>query len=154
MENNLDLFYNHTFEFDKKTMEKVLLIKHNQKEYKNPLSEVRVHKIHSTLASIIGIEEIKLDKVTTFREDNIKTHSENIVEIYNNNISIIYDMEYFPNQEGNTDVEINIQILNLNMLPSFMLMLIQPIAESVVYYSFMKERTLEQKIYEKFIRKD
>ena len=30
-------------------------------EYKNPLSEVRVHKIHSTLASIIGIEEIKLD---------------------------------------------------------------------------------------------
>ena len=154
MENNLDLFYTHTFDFNHKTMEKVLLKKHKQSEYKNPLHEVRIHKIHSTLASIIGIEEIKLDKVTTFRENIIKTYSENIVEIYNNNISIIYDMEYFPNQEGNTDVKINIQIQNLNMLPSFMLMLIHPIAESVVYYSFLKERTLEQKIYEKFIRKE
>ena len=41
MENNLDLFYNHTFEFDKKNMEKVLLKKHKQSEYNNPSPPVR-----------------------------------------------------------------------------------------------------------------
>ena len=135
------------FTFNKSSMEKVLLKRYEKNRYDETFTNSIEYQLPETVSSIIGIEEIKIDKIITFNDKNIMIVATKLIDIYNNPIIIKFKLVYQEDHNNEIDVKFHMKV-NIELLPNIILLLIQPIFYYIVENIFIKERELEKDIYD------
>ena len=145
----LEYSTSHVFDFDIKTMKKILLRKYKHDHYENPFNYNVEYNIPDSLASIINLYNIEIKQLIKFSDDEIEVVSNKTLDILTKPTSTKFKILYQV-ENNKTTVFFKIKV-DLQFLPSFIITLINPIFDYIVESIFLNERKNEQEIYDNYI---